>query len=61
MLSLIGYLSWKSSENLASLGVIIAILIGINMFINNWKPDAAQSSNYYFLKNNLGFYPLTFQ
>ena len=52
MLSLIGYLSWKSSENLASLGVIIAILIGINMFINNWKPDAAQSSNYYFRQNN---------
>ena len=52
MLSLIGYLSWISSENLASLGVIITILIGINMFINNWKPDAAQSSSYYFLKNN---------
>jgi len=52
MLSLISYLSWKSSENLVSLGVIIAILIGINMLINKWKPDSTQSSNYYFLKNN---------
>ena len=52
MLSLISYLSWKSSGNLVSLGVIIAILIVINMLINNWKPDSAQSSNYYFLKNN---------
>ena len=52
MLILISYLSWKSSENLVSLGVIIAIVIGINMFINKWKPDSAQSSNYYFRKNN---------
>ena len=52
MLILISYLSWKSSENLVSLGVIIAILIGINMLINKWKPDSTQSSNYYFLKNN---------
>ena len=52
MLSLISYLSWKSSENLVSLGVIIAILIGINMLINKWKPDSAQSSNYYFRQNN---------
>ena len=53
MLSLISYLSWKSSENLVSLGVIIAILIGINILINKWKPDSAQSSNYYFRQNNL--------
>ena len=52
MLSLISYLSWKSSENLVSLGVIIAILIGINILINKWKPDSAQSSNYYFRQNN---------
>ncbi len=53
MLSLISYLSWKSSENLASLGVIIVILIGINIIINKWKPHSAQSSNYYFRQNNL--------
>jgi len=52
MLSLISYLSWKSSENLVSLGVIIAILIGINILINKWKPDSAESSNYYFRQNN---------
>jgi 4-hydroxybenzoate polyprenyltransferase len=53
MLSLISYLSWKSSENLASLGVIIVILIGINIIINKWQPHSAQSSNYYFRQNNL--------
>ena len=53
MLSIISYLSWKSSENLASLGVIIVILIGINIFVNKWQPDSIQSSNYYFRKNNL--------
>jgi 4-hydroxybenzoate polyprenyltransferase len=53
MLSLISYLSWKSSENLASLGVIIVILIGINIIINKWQPHSAQSSNYNFRQNNL--------
>ena len=52
MLSLISYLTWKSSENLVSLGVIIAILIVINIFINKWKPSSAQNSNYYFRQNN---------
>ena len=52
MLSLISYLAWKSSENLVSLGVIIAILIVINIFINKWKPSSAQNSNYYFRQNN---------
>ncbi len=53
MIILISYLSWKSSESLVSLGVIILILIGINILINKWKPNSAQSSNYYFRKNNL--------
>ena len=52
MLSLISYLSWKSSENPVSLGVIIAILIGINIVINKWQPNSVQSSNYYFKQNN---------
>ena len=53
MLSIISYLSWKSSENLASLGVIIVILIGINIIINKWQPHSTESSNYYFRQNNL--------
>ena len=53
MIILISYLSWKSSESLVSLGVIILILIGINVLINKWEPNSAQSSNYYFRKNNL--------
>ena len=53
MLVIIGYLSWQSSGNLASLGVIIFILIGINIGINKWKPNSAKSSNYYFRQNNL--------
>ena len=53
MLFIIGFLSWKSSESLISLSVIIAILIGINVFINRWKSNSAQSSNYYFRQNNL--------
>ena len=53
MLMIISYLAWKSSENLVSLGVIIAILIGINILINKWKKNSAQSSNYYFQQNNL--------
>ena len=52
MLIIVGYLSWKSSENLVNLGVIIAILIGINIIINKWKQNSAQSSNYYFRQNN---------
>tara|TARA_B100000029_G_scaffold81504_1_gene72482 strand:- start:265 stop:1128 length:864 start_codon:yes stop_codon:yes gene_type:complete len=52
MLSLIFYLSWKSSENLFSLGVIILILIGINILINKWQLNSTESSNYYFQKNN---------
>ena len=56
MLSLISYLSWKSSANPLSLGVIIAILIGINILINKWQPDSTESSGYYFKQNNfLGF------
>jgi len=53
MISLISYLSWKSSGNLVSLGVIIAILIGINILINKWQPNSTKSSNYYFQLNNL--------
>ena len=53
MILIIAYLSWKSNENLISLGVIIAILIGINVIINKWKLNSAQSSNYYFRQNNL--------
>jgi len=52
MLSLISYLSWKSSVNPVSLGVIIVILIGINILINKWEPNSAQSSSYYFRQNN---------
>ena len=53
MILIIAYLSWKSNENLISLGVIITILIGINVIINKWKLNSAQSSNYYFRQNNL--------
>ena len=52
MLSLISYLSWKSSANPVSLGVIIVILIGINILINKWEPNSTKSSNYYFRQNN---------
>jgi len=52
MLIIISYLSWKSSANPVSLGVIISILIAINILINKWEPNSAQSSNYYFRKNN---------
>ena len=53
MLIIIGYLLWKSSENLVSLGVIIFMLIGINIAINKWKPNSEKSSNYFFRQNNL--------
>ena len=53
MLLIIGYLSWKSSENLVSIGVIIALLIGINIHINKWQQNSTQNSNYYFRQNNL--------
>ena len=50
---IIGYLSWKTSENLYSLIVIIVFIFVMNTKLNKWKPKSNTSSNYYFKFNNI--------
>ena len=50
---LIGYISWKSSNNFYSFIVIILAIFAMNNFLNKWKPESINSSNYYFKFNNI--------
>ena len=51
--SILGYLSFKTSENLLSLVVIIILIFVINNQLNKWDPGSKNSSNYYFKFNNI--------
>lgn len=49
----IGFISWKTSDNLYGLIVIILYIFVINLLLNNWDIKSRASSNYYFKFNNL--------
>ena len=53
---IIGYLSWKTSEKLYSLIVIIMFIFVINITLNKWDIKSAESSNYYFKFNNIIYF-----
>ena len=50
--SAIGYLSWKNSNNIYSLLIVIIFLLIMNIILNKWDTKSIKSSNYYFKLNN---------
>jgi len=50
--SVIGYLSWKNSNNIYSLLIVIIFLLVMNIILNKWDTKSIKSSNYYFKLNN---------
>ena len=51
--SIIGYLSWKTSQNIYSLIIIIIFLFVMNIILNKWKIKSIKSAGYYFKLNNI--------
>ena len=50
---IIGFLGYKSSENLRSLAVIFFLIFAMILYLNKWRLNSRDSSNYYFKFNNL--------
>ena len=50
--SIIAYLSWKTSNNIYSLIIVIFFLFVMNIKLNNWEIKSIKSANYYFKLNN---------
>ena len=48
----IGFLGYRSSESFLSLIVIIVLIFVIGIYLNKWKINSVESSNYYFRYNN---------
>ena len=49
----IGFIGYNSSKSFLSLVVIIALFFVIGIYLNRWKIDSVESSNYYFRFNNI--------
>ena len=49
---MLGFLGFNSSKSFLSLVVIIVLIIVMNIYLNKWKLDSKNSSNYYFKFNN---------
>ena len=52
-LIIIGYLNWKTNQNLYSLIVILLFIFVMNILLNKWKIKSKKSSNYFFKLNNI--------
>ena len=50
---IIGYLAWKTSNNIYSLLVIIIYIFAMNLILNKWDMKSRNNSNYYFKFNNI--------
>ena len=49
---IIGFLGYKSSETIQSLAVIFLFIFAMILYLNKWRLDSKNSSNYYFRFNN---------
>lgn len=49
---IIGFLGYKSSGTIQSLAVIFLFIFAMILYLNKWKLDSKNSSNYYFRFNN---------
>mgnify|MGYP002854325502 CR=1 FL=1 len=49
---IIGFLGYKSSGTLHSLAVIFLFIFAMILYLNKWRLDSKNSSNYYFRFNN---------
>jgi len=49
---IIGFLGYKSSGTILSLAVIFLFIFAMILYLNKWRMDSKNSSNYYFRFNN---------
>ena len=50
---IIGFLGYKSSGNLLSFATIFLFIFAMILYLNKWRLDSKNSSNYYFKFNNI--------
>ena len=50
---IIGFLGDKSSENLLSFGMIFIFILTMILYLNKWRLNSKDSSNYFFKFNNI--------
>ena len=50
---IIGFLGYKSSVNLLSFATIFLFIFAMILYLNKWRLDSKNSSNYYFKFNNI--------
>lgn len=51
-LIIIGYLGYKSSDSILSIGIIISVIFLMIIYLNKWMINSNASSNYFFKLNN---------
>ncbi|PPR45530.1 MAG: 4-hydroxybenzoate octaprenyltransferase [Alphaproteobacteria bacterium MarineAlpha5_Bin8] len=51
-LIIIGYLGYKSSDSILSIGIIVSVIFLMIIYLNKWMINSNASSNYFFKLNN---------